>query len=156
MYRTHVEADERTYLVEVRGRANPILIVRLPEGYVDSVAAYVEIRRRMAEEALRVARVVVHRFGIAIDPTPILHQKPELAFEDERGLLALSRECLLRLNGYAWTDSSKGFPEFETTEFEVGLLAFAIPALLRSGKLRWAGATSHRDGRTLDGGGAKE
>lgn len=138
MARTTLQLDGKPYSVEIKGRTNPILVVHLPAVTLDSLDAFLHYYRvGMGEESRRVVKEIVHRYGIAINPMPKLHQRPEIAFEDERGLLALSRQVRFRLGGYAWTDESKGFPEFETAEFEVGLLAFAIPLLLRKGILRW-------------------
>ncbi len=140
MAKKEVDVEGRRYVVEIRGRTEPSLIVRLPERTVDSADALLEYYRQgMGEEALRVARQVVHAFNVAIDATPRLAQKPEIAFQDSTGVFALSQQLLARLHGPHgyWVDASKGDPELETTSLEIALIIFTLPALLRSGRLTW-------------------
>ena len=130
--------DGRTYGLEIRGRA---LVIRLPDAILASADDLMAYRRTgMAEDALRAVRAAVARWGLSVDPTPHLHQKLHIAFPDTAGVFALAKDVLLHLDGEHgyWTDFSTGPPELETSDLGVALLFFALPALLRSGRLRWA------------------
>jgi len=135
-----IEISGVTVGVQFVGARDPVAIIYPPPMIARNPRELFDIVRRVIPDLAREAiRVLSKQFNVAFSERVVWNQPPEFAFPDTNGLLALSREAYFRIysNEGAWVDGSEGWPEYETRSFDLALLAFSIPSLLRSGHLRW-------------------
>ena len=127
----YIPEREDSSRVEIRGST---LIVRPFPIYARSPQEFARIPDILRDSAKQIAHAAVRGLGISISAEPEM-KGAEIAIENVDSIesLHLSRTFRFRL-GATWTDSSKGRPEWETSDFALAARTFLFLWGVATGK----------------------
>ena len=119
----YVPEREDKSCVEIRG--STLVVYPFPI-YARTPAEFAQIPDRLRETAKQIAHAAVKNLGIAIADEPEL-ARAEYAIEGVDSIEGLHLSNIHRFRlGPTWTDSSKGTPEWETTDFHLAARTFIV------------------------------
>ncbi len=125
-YGFRVPVQGRSISMEVRER---VCLIYLHSFTADGGNEYLAAPDRIHDDATAAMKVASKALGVVLMPKSI---SMEIAIEDYGRTFQLSyRHRFKSADGKAWTDFSKGFAEWETSDLALGWDAFRLPLLIR-------------------------